>query len=89
VHMMTCFFARDDALHQLDDLGVDGRLAAAHRDHRRAALVDRREALGERQAVLQVARVAFRRAADAARLQVWSGSSMSTTGTCWLPPTSS
>jgi len=49
----------DDPVDQLDDLRVDGRLAAADGDDGRAALVDGLEALLERQAVLQVARPAL------------------------------
>jgi hypothetical protein len=76
---------RDDPVDELDDLRVDGRLAAADRHDGRAALVDRGEALRERQPVAEVARVALGEQPMQARLQVWSGSSMSTTGTRRFP----
>ena len=47
------FLARHDALDDLADLLVDQRLAAGDRDHRRAALVDRVEALLHRQALVE------------------------------------
>src|SRR6202035_1840525 len=56
---------REDGGDELGKLGVDGRLAAADRHRRRAAVVQRLQAGGDRQAVLELAGVALGGAAQA------------------------
>ncbi len=47
------FLARDDAFDDLTDFAMDERLAAGNRYHRRAAFVDRVEALLDRQTLVE------------------------------------
>ena len=63
------FLARDDAFDDFANLLVDQRFAARNGDHRRAALVDRVEALLHRQALVQDGvRIIDLAAADAGKI---------------------
>ena len=60
--------ASDDALDELVELGIDGRLTATDRDDRRTGLVHRLQTHLDRQSVLQLAGVAFDGTSDAGQI---------------------